>query len=1442
MVSAKTKRQVLLIFCWLLSIAVHAQNITAIEYFFDADPGYGAGTSVSITPAPTITNLTFNVNVAAIADGFHTLFVRTKDANNNWSAAFSRPIYKLSSSVLPPLPNINKLEYFIGADPGYGNGVDVPITPTTSITNQNMVVPVGTLAEGSYPLTVRARDANNNWSIVFIKTINVCNHPGTTVNAATAITNTGFTASWADVPGSIQYQLDVSTDNFSTFVSGYNSRVITAPALSSVVTGLSQATAYQYRVRAVSTCASVESNTISVTTLATPPTAQPTNMLFSSVTATTLTAFFTAPSTAPTGYLVVRKAGSASAFTPSNNTTYTKGFDTGDGIIAHVGSAFLFNETGLTPNTQYFYRVFAYNQFNGATSYLTTSPLQNNVRTVALEPTAQPTNLQFTSVTDVSFTVGFTAATGTPDGYLVLRKTGSAPTGVPVDGTTYTTTVGTDAVVYQGNATSFAQTGLTQNTEYFYTIYAFNGTSSAINYRTISPLTGSQLTPITPPATGATNMVFSNITPTAITVSYTAPAIAPSGYLAVRKAGASPTFVPQANTSYTIGQTLTDGAVAYVGTARSFSDTGLTPSTLYFYDVFVYNQVGSLISYQVTPPLENSVSTFTGEPTAQPSSISFNTITTSSLNISFSAASPAPTGYLILRKAGSAPTSVPVDGTAYTVGNAIGDGTIVFIGSSLTASDAGLTAGTSYFYQVFSYNGTGIATNYLTTVSSANSGSTITVPGKPVANAATVVQQNQFTANWAATTGAASYRLDVSLDNFATRVSGFNDLTVTSTSVNVTGLNAGTTYQYRVRAVNASGVSVNSDPISQITVPSAPTLAAATNTTQTSFTANWNAVTGATGYFIDVSLANDFSSFITGFQNRPLTNVTTLAISSLSPGVVHYYRIRATNAGGTSANSALGTQLLLPATPVGLDATNATSTSFKAKWQVATGASEYRIDVSLVSSNFNPSLTAYTNVQVTGSLQEFLVTGLIANTAYQYQVRAVNASGTSPNSSPISVSTLDANSGNNSTTLAIPTLSSGGTMESYRMFSIPLSMQTNSIAEIFSILGAYSKDKWRLLRWNQSKNGWDEVNNGLTTIDRGSSYWYNATAATPVVVTGTDYADPSFTLQLARGWNQIGSPYNFNIDWTDVLARNTAAGVDATIFSYDPAGSNKFKQGTSLNRWSGAYVFSSTAVSLTIPRTVKQGSGRMQSANESSSNLASQNWTLPLKLSVNNIENSFPAVGMHTDASLSYDRFDMITLPRFGDYAELHANHPDFFAPQFTKDIVPNQPNYIWHLNYSTSLNAKLVTLSWDQNSLGMNDAVLLLYDPQLKVLVDMKKVGQYHFEGKNGYRVDVFFATNAENFRPDISTLVTPYPNPMFSQVSIPFFVSQEKEPVSIAVYDVLGKKIKTVVNGLFGVGLQYAEWNGEDDQGNRVVPGVYVYRYASGSGSSQNGRLIVK
>ena len=47
------------------------QNINKVEYFFDTDPGFGNGTSVPVTPTPDLTNLSFNINIVTLPQGFH---------------------------------------------------------------------------------------------------------------------------------------------------------------------------------------------------------------------------------------------------------------------------------------------------------------------------------------------------------------------------------------------------------------------------------------------------------------------------------------------------------------------------------------------------------------------------------------------------------------------------------------------------------------------------------------------------------------------------------------------------------------------------------------------------------------------------------------------------------------------------------------------------------------------------------------------------------------------------------------------------------------------------------------------------------------------------------------------------------------------------------------------------------------------------------------------------------------------------------------------------------------------------------------------------------------------------------------------------------------------------------------------------------------------------
>ncbi len=449
------------------------------------------------------------------------------------------------------------------------------------------------------------------------------------------------------------------------------------------------------------------------------PLNQPTALNFIGSTGTSISASFTAavgsPS-APSGYIVLRKTGSAPTDLPVDGTTYTVGTAIGTSTVAAIGSGTSFTDTftGSATPPIYYYAIYSYNNDGTANIYRAILPLQGNRTPLALEPTAQPTAFSKSSITTTTFTVSFTAAAGSPTGYIALRKAG-APTEVPVDGTAYTlgNSLGTSTVAYVGTAATFPQTALTANTSYSYAIFSYNGSTGTFNYLTTGPLTGTVSTLVAAPTAQPTALVFSNVGAQSLTGNFTAATGAPAGYLVIRKKDSAPTGSPAGGVTYTVGDALGDATVVHVGSATTFNDVGLLGQATYHYAIFSYNGSGTTINYLTTAPLANSQLTLANEPASQPTALVFSNVTTSSYTVSFTAAAGPPTGYLAVRKNGSSPTVVPQDGTTYTVGTTLGDGTIAFVGAGVTFNETLAIA--PYAYDVFAYNGSTGTINYLVT-------------------------------------------------------------------------------------------------------------------------------------------------------------------------------------------------------------------------------------------------------------------------------------------------------------------------------------------------------------------------------------------------------------------------------------------------------------------------------------------------------------------------------------------------------------------------------------------------------------------------------------------------------------------------------------------------------------------------------------------------------
>ncbi|OJJ17843.1 hypothetical protein BKI52_28710 [marine bacterium AO1-C] len=278
----------------------------------------------------------------------------------------------------------------------------------------------------------------------------------------------------------------------------------------------------------------------------------------------------------------------------------------------------------------------------------------------------------------------------------------------------------------------------------------------------------------------------------------------------------------------------------------------------------------------------------------------------------------------------------------------------------------------------------------------------------PIAQEADQVGVIGFTAHWEKVTGAASYEIDVALDEEFTRfVPNYQDKKVDSLSLAITGLEPSTLYYYRVRANISSQTSQNSNVISVTTEGlEIPVVYPATEVSATGFRVHWKKIPIVTSYLLEIALDEKFRSPVANYDSIEVAPTdTSLLISNVDVNKQYFYRVKVKQSNSSSEYS--NTQSVFTSTlprPEVLPATNVQLTSFVANWKTLPEALSYRIDVAS-DALFQQMLPDYDNRII--NTNSVVVPNLNANTDYFYRVRAVNAEAISNHSEVMTVVTTN---------------------------------------------------------------------------------------------------------------------------------------------------------------------------------------------------------------------------------------------------------------------------------------------------------------------------------------------------------------------------------------------------------------------------------------------------
>lgn len=333
------------------------------------------------------------------------------------------------------------------------------------------------------------------------------------------------------------------------------------------------------------------------------------------------------------------------------------------------------------------------------------------------------------------------------------------------------------------------------------------------------------------------------------------------------------------------------------------------------------------------------------------------------------------------------------------------------------------------------------------------------------------------------------------------------------------------------------------------------------------------------------------------------------------------------------------------------------------------------------------------------------------------------------------------------------------------------------------------------------------------TLKNGVGYWLKFADRDTVTLTGVDR--PSDSISVVEGWNLIGS-INRGVRTIDITSE-PADIVTSYYFGY----LNSYFAADSIKPAQGYWVKTNAAGKLYLAPTVV-----MSKSEPSPMDMVKQLQSLTIKDKKGNSQTLY--FGTSTNEKLTAARFE---LPPLGPEGTFDVR----FASQRMVEVLPEKIEKVQTLPIDLQADAYPVTITWYVNG-GGSCAYMLKDGTNLKQsligqgkLVLSKPIKSLSLEVSSREALPVEFSLSGN------------YPNPF--NPSTKFVLAVPKTAmVEVVIYDILGRKVKSLINEERSAGYHTVEWNGLNDENTVAPSGVYFVRMVSDKFSAVRKIMMMK